>query len=89
MQRDHGHGNSRITNGLTLVVLPPEGRRGGVAVVALSCADCSTELSGVSHVPRRPTDDVNHFRARRRLCAALAMVGAHTLWAGALVLRRR
>jgi len=56
-----------------------------VAVVALSCADRSTELSGVSHVPRRPTEDVNHFLARSRLGAALAMTGAHTLWAWAFV----
>jgi hypothetical protein len=78
--------NVRITHRLTLIVLPPERRCGGVVVIALCCADCSTELSGVAHVPRKPTNNLDHLLTRNSLGAALAMIGAHAFRAGTLVL---
>jgi hypothetical protein len=74
------------------LVLPPERRCGGVVVIALCCADCSTELSGVAHVPRKPTNNLDHLLMRNSLpvgaSAALAMIGVHTaFWTGTLVLQ--
>lgn len=79
-------GHSRIADGLALVILAPQRGGGGVAVVALSCRRGVREKSsGILGVLTR-TDNFLRFLPRDGLGPALAVVVAHALGTGTLML---
>ena len=79
--------DSRIADGFSFVVLPPQRSRCGVAVVTLCWADWSADRVNQYRGRQRPTHDIHGFWTRNSLSSAFTMGITHALRTRTFVLQ--